>query len=112
VGTITKRTLALGTIAQESKEITRKNLLTCGSATEQEGITIKHNLQNFCQQSGQIPNWAKSGIIFSKAVDNHTQTQLKAIFPVPDINESFIHLGHPLILPAKNRSEGIQLCSS
>jgi hypothetical protein len=38
-------------------------------------------------------------------VDNNTQAQLKFIFPVPEINESFIHLGHPLILPAKNRSE-------
>jgi hypothetical protein len=79
------------------------DLLVCGNATEHEGLAIKHILQSFCKHSGQIPNWAKSGIIFSKAVDNNTQAQLKAIFP--DINESFIHLGHPLILPAKNISE-------
>jgi hypothetical protein len=57
------------------------DLLICGMATEQEGLTIKHILQNFCQQSGQIPNWAKSGISFSKAVDNNIQVQLKTIFP-------------------------------
>jgi hypothetical protein len=81
------------------------DLLICGNATEQEGLTIKHILQNFCQQSGQIPNWTKSRTIFSKAVDNNTQGQFKTIFLVLDINESFIHLGHPLILPPKNRSE-------
>jgi hypothetical protein len=26
------------------------------------------------------------------------------LFPVPDIDASFKHLGHPLILPAKDRS--------
>jgi hypothetical protein len=81
------------------------DLLICGNATQQEGFAIKHILQNFCQHSGQIPNWGKSGIIFSKSVDINTQTQIKNIFPVPDINENFIHLSHPLILPAKTRSE-------
>jgi hypothetical protein len=77
------------------------DLLICGNATHQEGTAIKHILQNFCQHSGQTPNWGKSGIIFSKSVDNNNQMQLKAIFPVPDINENFIHLGHPLILQKK-----------
>ena len=27
------------------------------------------------------------------------------IFPVPLMHNSFIHLGHPLVLPGKNRSE-------
>lgn len=81
------------------------DLLICGNATHQEGLAIKQILHNFCQYSGQIPNWGKSGIIFSKSVDINTNHQLKSIFHVPDINETFIHLGHPLILPAKNRSE-------
>jgi hypothetical protein len=81
------------------------DLLICGNATQQEASNIKHILHSFCQQSGQIPNWTKSGIVFSKLVDNNTRDLLKTIFPVSDINESFIHQGHPLILPSKNRSE-------
>jgi hypothetical protein len=49
------------------------DLLICGNATQQEGLAIKHIQQNFCQHSGQISNWGKSGIIFSKSVDNNTQ---------------------------------------
>jgi hypothetical protein len=29
---------------------------------------------------------------------------IKQIFPVPDIDNNFIHLGHPLIIPGKDRS--------
>jgi hypothetical protein len=38
-------------------------------------------------------------------VDVNTQIQIRNIFLVPLIDETFIHLGHPLILPAKNRTE-------
>ena len=54
--------------------------------------------------SGQTPNWSKSGIIFSKHVQDSNVAAIKQIFPVPTIDASFIHLGHPLILPAKNRA--------
>jgi hypothetical protein len=81
------------------------DLLICGKATRQEAHQMKQILMSFCNVSGQFPNWSKSGIIFSKYVDATTKQQIKAFFPVPHIDDSFTHLGHPLILPPKNRSE-------
>ena len=40
-----------------------------------------------------------------RSVSLPMQQDIKSIFPVPLIDNSFIHLGHPLVLPAKNRSE-------
>lgn len=82
----------------------RTTLLICGNATIQEAKVMKQILNSFCSMSGQTPNWAKSGIIFSKHVQDCTANAIKHIFPVADIDASFIHLGHPLILPAKNRA--------
>jgi hypothetical protein len=45
------------------------------------------------------------GILFSKGVDQNLIQDITTIFSVPLMDESFSHLGHPLILPAKNRSE-------
>jgi hypothetical protein len=61
-------------------------------------------LQTFCSRSGQTPNWSKSGIIFSKHVPTITRQTIKQIFPVPNIDNNFIHLGHPLIIPGKDRT--------
>jgi hypothetical protein len=80
------------------------DLLVCGVATKQEAETILQTLQDFCNVSGQIPNWAKSGIMFSAQVSEQVRQEIKCLFPVPDIDSSFVHLGHPLILPAKDRS--------
>jgi hypothetical protein len=80
------------------------DLLVCGQATEQEASRIKQILQEFCIQSGQTPNWGKSGIIFSKNVSVSTKIAIKKIFPVPDIDNNFTHLGHPLIIPGKKRT--------
>jgi hypothetical protein len=80
------------------------DLLVCGQATVQEAIRMKNILQEFCLNSGQTPNWNKSGIIFSKNVPTCIIHSIKQIFPVPDIDTNFIHLGHPLILPGKNRT--------
>ena len=65
---------------------------------------MKQIIQSFCEFSGQTPNWTKSGIIFSKNVDSCTINAIKNIFPVPHIDNNFIHLGHPLIIPGKNRT--------
>jgi hypothetical protein len=81
------------------------DLIVCGQATEQEALRMKHILQNFCSLSGQIPNWTKSGILFSKNVHQADRGIIKHIFHVPDIDNNFIHLGHPLIIPGKNRNE-------
>ena len=80
------------------------DLLICGKATIQEAITMKRILDSFCSISGQTPNWSKSGIMFSKHVQITEAQMIKTIFPVQDMDVSFIHLGHPLILPAKNRT--------
>lgn len=37
-------------------------------------------------------------------MDSGTQQVIRNIFPIPFIDSNFIHLGHPLILPAKDRS--------
>lgn len=42
--------------------------------------------------------------MFSKKVGLQVKQDIKRIFPVPDINSNTVHLGHPLILPAKDRS--------
>jgi hypothetical protein len=80
------------------------DLLVCGQATEQQALRMKQILHEFCLQSGQTPNWGKSGIIFSKHVSVSTRQTIKQIFPVPDIDNNFIHLGHPLIIPGKDRT--------
>jgi hypothetical protein len=80
------------------------DLLLCGKANMQEATTIFHILDQFCHLSGQTPNWNKSGILFSTNVTMQVKQDIKQIFPVPDIDCNFVHLGHPLILPAKDRS--------
>ena len=80
------------------------DLLVCGQATHQEASTMAHILHHFCTLSGQTPNWNKSAILFSANVHPVAMSHIKAIFPVPDMTNDFTHLGHPLILPAKNRT--------
>jgi hypothetical protein len=70
----------------------------------QEVQTIDHILNRFFHDSGQTPNWSKSGILFSKNVTMQVKEDIKRIFPAPDIDSSFVHLGHPLVLPSKDRS--------
>ena len=80
------------------------DLLICGEATIQEANTMKQILDSFCAVSGQTPNWSKSGILFSKHVQPSEIAAIKSIFPVQEMDASFIHLGHLLILPAKDRA--------
>lgn len=80
------------------------DLLVCGAATKQEVEAILQILNHFCSLSGQVPNWAKSGIMFTANVDLQLRQEIKGLFPVPDIDVSFIHLGHPLVFPDKDRS--------
>lgn len=80
------------------------DLLICGKATTTKAIHMYNILQSFCQLSGQTPNGSKSGIIFSQNVDRNTKDDIRNIFPVIDINENSVYLGHPLILPNKDRS--------
>ena len=81
------------------------DLLVCGEANQKEAMIIWSTINNFCKQSGQIPNWSKSSILFSKHVEEDQKILIKQIFKVQDMTNQSIHLGHPLILPAKNRSQ-------
>jgi hypothetical protein len=40
------------------------DLIVCGKANMQEAQAISQIIDNFCHDSGQIPNWSKSGILF------------------------------------------------
>jgi hypothetical protein len=80
------------------------DLLVCGKANMQEAATISQVLNQFCNASGQVPNWNKSAILFSKNVNMQVKKDITQIFQVAEMNENTIHLGHPLILPAKDRS--------
>ena len=80
------------------------DLIICGKANMQEVRTMSNILNQFCHDSGQIPNWSKSGILFSKNVSLQEREEIKTIFPAPYIDNAFVHLGHPLILPSKDRS--------
>jgi hypothetical protein len=44
------------------------DLLIYGEANPEEAHIIQQTLQSY-QHSGQLPNWSKSGIVFSKAFD-------------------------------------------
>jgi hypothetical protein len=47
---------------------------------------------------------AKSPATREKLTSALLRQEVKQIFQVPDLDPSTIHLGHPLILPAKDRS--------
>jgi hypothetical protein len=81
------------------------DLLVCGQANQREAKTIWNTINNFCKRSGQTPNWSKSSILFSKNVNEDQRNLIKKFFMVEDMNNQSIHLGHPLILPAKNRAQ-------
>jgi hypothetical protein len=80
------------------------DLIVCGKANVPEVETIFHILDHFWHDSGQTPNWSKSGILFSKNVTMQVKEDIKRIFPAPHIDSSFVHLGHPLVLTSKDRS--------
>jgi hypothetical protein len=56
------------------------DLLVCGKANVQEAATISNILGQFCQHSGQTPNWNKSAILFSKNVSLQAKQDIKQIF--------------------------------
>ena len=79
------------------------DLLVCGQATLREAQTMANLIHQFCELSGQTPNWGKSAILFSSHVSQATIQSIKQAFPVSNLDANFTHLGHPLILPANNR---------
>lgn len=81
------------------------DLILCGRATAAEATTIKTILYDFYNLSGQIPNLQKSSILFSKNVPVHIKSNIKAIFPVPDLLPNTMHLGHPMIFSHRDRNK-------
>jgi hypothetical protein len=80
------------------------DLLVCGRASIQEASAMAQIIQHFCSASGQTPNWTKSAFLFSSNVSQAMIHDIKSFFPVANMDATFSHLGHPLILPANNRS--------
>jgi hypothetical protein len=78
------------------------DLLICGHVDIKEANTMKAILQSFCSVSGQIANWQNLEIFLASILIG-TADAIKKIFPVAPIDSSFIHIGHPLIIPSKNR---------
>lgn len=79
------------------------DLIVCGRADNNDANTTAFIINQFCAVSGQTPNWNKSAILFSKNTDDNLRNQIKNIFPAPNMDCNTTHLGHPLILPGKNR---------
>ena len=72
------------------------DVLICGQATMQEAQVIKDILISFCNDSGQVPNWSKSSILFSTNTPMDTRENIKSLFQVPLMDHNSTHLGHPL----------------
>jgi hypothetical protein len=85
------------------------DLLIYGQASSQEATCMEDILQEFCARSGQTPNWSKSRIIYSKHVSLSMKQAISHIFLVLDIDNNFTYLGHPLILPAKDKGQSFSL---
>jgi hypothetical protein len=80
------------------------DLFVCVKPNIQETTTMSQILEHFFHLSWQTLNWNKSAIILSKNVNLHERQDIKPIFEVHGMDATTIHLGHPLILPTKERS--------
>ena len=80
------------------------DLILCGKASIQEAQQMKSTLYDFCNQSGQTPNLQKSSIYFSKNVPHNIRSNIKAIFPVQDLQPNTLHLRHPMIFSHKDKN--------
>lgn len=80
------------------------DLIVGGDATKQEARQIWQTIQHFYRLSGQTPSWEKSSILFSSHVSNQQKVRINRYFQVAQMGAQTLHLGHPLIMPAKNRS--------
>jgi hypothetical protein len=81
------------------------DLVVCGQADAEDALIIRDAINTFCRASGQTPNWEKSSVLFSKHVTHQQKVFIKSLFPVQSMDNTSVHLGHPLIMPAKNRNE-------
>jgi hypothetical protein len=81
------------------------DLINCGTAEMQQITHMADILQNFCNASGQTPNWSKSNILFSKHVDQIIRDSIKSVFPVQDLQPNTIHLGHPIIINHSDKNQ-------
>ena len=56
------------------------DVIICGQATTHEAQVIKDILEKFCKESGQMPNWNKSSILFSVNTTCDLQDNIKNLF--------------------------------
>lgn len=79
------------------------DLIITGEATEIEARKIKEIIEDFCNKSGQTPNWSKSAILFSKSTPLYIQNSIKTIFHVASVDSNTKHLGHPLFVTNRTK---------
>lgn len=80
------------------------DLIIVGQAQQEEVRKTSEIINSFCLRSGQTPNWGKSSILFSKSTPEEVRQNILTIFPVSLMNSSTKHLGHPLLVSAKDRN--------
>ena len=73
------------------------DFIICGQVSMQEAQVINHILQDFCDDSGQVPNWDKSAILFSSNTPSQVCNEIKNLFQIPLMNMSHVLLPKSLI---------------
>ena len=73
-----------------------------------EAATIKSIFDRFSLLSGQVPNFQKSSILFSKNIDDQTKSYIKHIFLVSDLLPNTMHLGHSMIFNHNDRNKAYE----
>jgi exonuclease III len=86
-------------IAPSAPEITHlffadDSLMFC-RANKEEATHMKALINSYQQASGQLVNYNKSEIIFSKKVDHNIKEEIKNILPMQEVNHFSKYLGQP-----------------
>jgi hypothetical protein len=86
-------------IAPGAPEITHlffadDSLIFC-RANKEETINLKDIINKYQQASGQLVNYNKSELIFSKKVQQDTQQDIQQILPMPRVDHFSKYLGQP-----------------
>jgi hypothetical protein len=68
-------------------------------------LVIRDAINTFCKASVQTPKWEKSYVLLSKQVTHQQKVFIKSLFPVQNMDNTSVHLGHPLIMPAKKKQK-------
>jgi hypothetical protein len=70
------------------------DLILYGTALAAEAASIKTIFHEFSQLSSQVPNLQESSMLFNKNVDDNTKSQIRGIFPLPNLLSNTMQLTH------------------